>query len=285
MKYLNKTVIYSFLALLIFASCKKNNIAVDKDPIISPSYAEVAFADLTPKLYSIGQSGNTFSIPIGVTSTSSVDRTVQISYTSTTGASNGTHFNAPTTLTLKSGQAVSSLTLSGIYSQYSTGRIDSVKVKLTGGDVNLFKGKDSIIVVLQQYCDVVLPDLAGDYANTNEYNSAGAFSYGPYTASLTNVVSTGATTATASLVNLYDDGWNDITCTLDWTNPASFKLTIPLQPTGKAYGSATATSVRTSSAKASTFSSCNQEFQIYIDLVDATTGVASTSGYKFYLKR
>lgn len=286
MKKIFKFSFLAFATVLLFASCKKNNLVVDKTPIVTPpAAAEFLLTNFT-KSYFVASTGTAgYNIPVGVTSVSSEDRTIQLAYTSTTGATLGTHFNAPTSLVIKGGQALTTLNLQGVYSYYATTRVDTVKIKITDGSIAAFKGKDSVLVVMQKYCDVILADLSGDYANTNEYNAAGAFSYGPYTASINNVVSTGATTASASLVNLYDDGWNDITCTLDWTDPANFKVIIPLQPTGKAYGSATATSVRTSSSKASSFSACDQSFQIFIDLVDATTGVASTSGYKFYLKR
>jgi hypothetical protein len=286
MKKIMKLSLFALIVVLGLSSCKKNNLVVDKDPIVAPpALAEFLLASFTPKSYYVKPLGTVaYAIPVGVTSVSSVDRTVQFSYTSSTGAVMGTHFTAPTSVVIKAGKALDSVRILGTYSEYAGGRVDSVKVKITSGAVAAFSGKDSIVLVIQRYCEVILGDLSGDYTDTNEYTAAGAFSYGPYTTSLTSLVSTGATSATGKLVNLYDDGWNDIDCTIDWTNPSNFKIAIPLQATGKAYGGATATSVRTSSTKASTFSACDRSFSIYIDLVNAATGVVTTAGYQFKLK-
>ena len=284
MKKYFKFASLAFAAILIFEACKKNNLVVDKTPIITPPAAAEFLMSSFTKSYFVPSTSAAYSIPVGITNVSSSDRTIQFAYTSSTGAINGTHFNAPTSITIKAGQATGTLSVSGVFSFYATGRVDSLKVKILNGTIGAFKGKDSVVLVMQKYCDVVLADLTGDYTNTNEYTSAGVFSYGPYTAALANVVSTGTYTATADIQNIYDDGWNDVPCVLDWTDPANFKVTIALTPTGKAYGGATATSVRTSSTKASTFSACDRSVTIYIDLVNATTGVATTSGYKVVLK-
>ena len=279
-----KLSLFALVILLGFTSCKKNNLVVDKSPIVAPPEAAEFLLTSFTKNYFVPSTGAAFNIPVGITNVSTSDRTIQFAYTSSTGATNGTHFNAPASITIKAGQATGTLSVAGVFSFYGAGRVDSLKVKISNGSIGAFKGKDSVVLVMQKYCDVVLADLTGDYTNTNEYTSAGAFSYGPYTAALANVVSTGTYTATADIQNIYDDGWNDVPCVLDWTDPANFKVTIALTPTGKAYGGATATSVRTSSTKASTFSACDRSVSIYIDLVNATTGVATTSGYKVVLK-
>jgi hypothetical protein len=284
MKKYFKFISFAFATILMLAACKKNNLVVDKTPIITPPAAAEFLMSSFTKSYFVPSTSAAYNIPVGITNVSSSDRTIQFAYTSSTGATNGTHFNAPASITIKAGQATGTLSVAGVFSFYATGRVDSLKVKILNGAIAAFKGKDSVVLVMQKYCDVVLADLTGDYTNTHEYTSAGAFSYGPYTAALANVVSTGTYTATADIQNIYDDGWNDVPCVLDWTDPANFKVTIALTPTGKAYGGATATSVRTSSTKASTFSACDRSVTIYIDLVNATTGVATTSGYKVVLQ-
>lgn len=167
------------------------------------------------------------------------------------------------------------------YYQYDGGRLDTVKIKMTGGTLTPFKGKDSIVLVIQKFCDVVLTDLLGDYTNTNEYTAAAptTVSYGPYTTSIANLVSTSATSATGTFQNLYDDGWNDVNFTIDWSNKANMKITIPLQATGKGYGGAASSSVRTSTTKVSKFNTCTRTFDLYIDLVNDATGVATTTQY------
>lgn len=279
-----------FIAAVILvgmSSCKKNNLVVDKDPVVTPPpFAEFLYSTFAKSYYLKAVGTTPFAIPVGMTSVGSVDRTIQFSYTSPTGAVMGTHFNAPSSLILKAGMVLDSLKVTGIYAPYSMGRVDSVKVKITSGSVGAFAGKDSVWLVMQRYCDVVLGDLSGDYLQTNEYNSAGAFQYGPYTTSLTNLVLVPGSTTKASgkIVNLYDDGWNDINCEIDWTSASNFKVTIPLQATGKAYGGAPATSVRTSATRASTFSSCDRSIVLNIDLVNAATGAATTANYRIDLK-
>lgn len=272
----------NILALFIlFTSCKKNNIAVDKDPITLGARAQFLTSAFTQNYY-VKSSGNELALPIGITTKSANTTVVNLSYTSPTGAVAGTHYTAPSTLNIAAGNVIDSLRIKGIFSAYSTGRKDSIKVKLSTVDGVGISGKDSMWVILQRYCDVTSA-IAGVYANSNEYSSSGAFSYGPYNTSITNFVATSATTATCKFVNLYDDGWNDISATLDWSNPAAFKVTIPLQATGKSYSGAP-TSVRTNATKTSTFSSCDQVFNIYIDLVNNGTTVI-TSNYEFRLKR
>lgn len=284
MKNIMKFSLFAVVILLVITACKKNNLVVDKSPITTPPAAAEFLYTSFVKSYYVPASGAAFNVAVGVTNVAAVDRTVQFAYTSSTGAINGTHYNAPASITIKAGQATGTLSVAGVFSFYDAGRLDSLKIKITNGTVGAFAGKDSVVLVMQKYCDVVLTDLAGDYTNTNEYTSAGAFSYGPYTTTLANVTSTGTYTATADIQNIYDDGWNDINCTIDWSDPANFKVTIPLQATGKAYGGATATSVRTSSTKASTFSSCNRSMTLYLDLVNATTGVVTTAAYQVSLK-
>lgn len=285
---MNKILSYIFFAgfiILGMTSCKKNNVVVDKN-ITAPPFAKfntILAAD-TIATYYIKSSNAPYKLPIGVTNVSDKDRVIQLSYTSST-AVQGTQYNAPASITIHAGQALDSLTFSGLFAGFTSSRIDTVLITITGGDVQASSYKNRYKLILRKYCDVVLTNLAGTYTNTNEYTSSGAFSYGPYTTALTNVVQTGPTTATASLVNLYDDAWNDISCTLDWTLPSNFKVIIPLQPTGKSYSGAP-TSVRTSTsgtAAPSTFSACDRSISISIDLVNNGTTVIS-SAYRFVMK-
>lgn len=279
-------ILLAGLAMLSIMSCKKNNLVVDKI-VTAPPFAKfntILAAD-TIGTYYIKSSNTPYKLPIGITNVSGQDRVIQFTYTSRT-AVQGTQYTAPASITIPAGKALDSLTVTGLFAGFPLStRIDTVKIEITGGDVPASSYKSRYYLILRKYCDVVLANLSGNYLNTNEYGSSGAFSYGPYTTALTNVVSTGATTATASLVNLYDDGWNNISCTLDWTSPSNFKVTIPLQPTGRSYSGAP-TSVRTStsaSAIASTFSSCDRSITLAIDLVNNGTTVIS-SGYRFVMK-
>lgn len=285
---MKKFIKYSFIALILVAgmtSCKKNNLVVDVTPVVVPApYAEMLLTTFTPKAYNlVPPTPTAYAIPIGITSSASVDRTINFTYTSPTGAVAGTHYNAPASITIKAGKVIDTLKIQGILAPYTTGRVDSLKVKISGGAVGAFPGKDSVMIVIQRYCPVVLGALSGAYNNTNEYNSAGVFQYGPYTVTVYNLVLVPGSTTKASckFTNLYDYGWSDITGEIDWTNPSNFKVTIPQQQT---YGGAgNPYFVRTSLTKTSTFSSCDRSFRLYCDLMNAA-GAVTTANYEFRLQ-
>jgi hypothetical protein len=271
----------SLAFVVFFTSCKKNNFSVDVDPLQTPSRAQFVPANGINRVsYFVLSSGAPYKIPVGMTDVATVDRTINLTYSSRTAVA-GQQFNAPATMTIKAGQAVDSLNFVGLFAGYATpGRFDTVKVKFSGiGGVVL---KDSFELIMRKYCDVVLTNLAGNYPNTREFSSAGALSWGPYLTVLKNVVSTGATTATAQIENMYDDGWGDINCTLSWASPTSFTVAIPLQATGSPNRS-----VRTSTAAGavSTFSSCDNTLTLDIDLVNTTTGAVTTSRYRIVMAR
>jgi hypothetical protein len=289
---------YSFLLTLVtistlfgLLSCKKNNVAVDVDPLNVPARSRFAYYDATApvaKTFYVGAAApaNVYNVPVGITNVANVDRTVQFTYSSTTAVA-GTHYTAPVSVVIPAGQALAQLPITGMFANIPAGVAHVLKIKITGGDVPAFgSGRDSVLLTLRRYCPVVIASLAGAYNNTNEYTTAGAFSYGPYATQVTNLVSTGATTATGKIVNLYDDGWVDVNVTLDWTDPANFKLTIPYQTTGKIYSGTAPTFVRTSTAAAAvnTFSSCDRSFSFGIDLVNSGTGAVLTANYKFVMK-
>lgn len=287
---------YSFLiaalavtTLIGIVSCKKKNFAVDVDPLIPPAASKFGYYDATApisKTFYVGAAApaNVFKIPVGITNVSDKDRTIQFTYSSTTAVA-GTQYTAPASIVIPAGKALDSLPITGIFANIPTGVAYLLKIKITGGDVPAFgSGRDSVLLTLRRYCPVVLANLAGLYNNTNEYTSAGAFSYGPYTTAVTNVTSTGATSASAKIVNLYDDGWNDLNATFDWSDPANFKITIPLQATGKTYFAGGPTSVRTSTnaSAVNTFSACDRSISFGIDLVTGAT--VNQSNYKFVMK-
>lgn len=275
--------IITIIAVTGIVACKKNNVGVDVDPVQAPAMAEFAYYNQNfAKSFYVQTSNTTFKIPVGITNVSNKDRTVQFTYSSPTAVA-GTHYTAPSSIVIPAGKALDSVTVTGIPANIATGAAYVLKIKITGGDVPALAGKDSVMLTIRKYCPVVLSALQGLYNNTNEYTSSGAFSYGPYTTAVNNLVSTGATTATGKLVNLYDDGWNDITANFDWTDPANFKISIPLQPTGKSYSGAP-TSVRTSTnaAAVSTFSSCDRSLSFGVDLVNGSTVISGN--YKFVMK-
>jgi hypothetical protein len=278
---LSSFVMVLFATILMTTSCKKNNYSVDLDDVKqAPLAAEFIPSDNKLQVeYFVTSSNNPYKIPIGVTNVSNEDRIISLSYSSR-NATSGAQFNGPASITIPAGKAIDTLTFRGLFTGYPAGRKDTVKIKFSG--ISGVDRRDSFELIMQRYCDVVLSQLSGEYANSNEYTSAGAFSYGPYSTAVDNLVSTGPTKAEGFFVNLYDYGWNDIKFVMDWTNPANFTITIPVQPTGNP-GSGVA-QVRSSSGRVNTFSSCDQTFTISLDLLNASGGVLS-SGYQIRLRK
>ena len=274
------------LTIFVITSCKKNNLVVDNDPPIPPERSEFAYtsgASFSRSFYVKSSApGNVFKIPVGITSLSDKDRTIQFTYTSTT-AVQGTHYNAPSSITIKAGSALDSLPVTGIFANIPSGTSYVVKIKITGGDVPIFAGKDSVFLTLRRYCDVVLGQLGGNFI-ANEYSATGGFSYGPYSSGVVNLTSTGPTTASGAFANLFDYGWNNINFTMDWSDPSNFIVNIPLQATGATNDAGNYSYVRGTAGKTNTFSSCDQTYSISLDLMlDQAT--VDYSGYQIRLKR
>ena len=277
---LSRFLSVTLLAFVVFfTSCKKNNFSVDVDPLQTPSRAQFVPSNGINRVnYFVLSTGAPYKIPVGMTDVSTVDRTINFTYSSRTAVA-GQQFNGPASLTIKAGQAVDTLNFAGLFAGFPTGRRDTVKVKFSGiGGVVL---KDSFELIMTKYCDVVLPNLSGNYPNTREFTSAGALSWGPYLTKVKNLTATGPTSASFSIENMYDFGWNDINATMSWASPTAFTVTIPLQVTGGGE------SIRTSTAAGavSTFSSCDNTFTLDCDLVNSTTGAVLSSRYRFVLAK
>lgn len=262
------------LALFLMAmcaSCKKSN-----DLTIPPG--AVHFMRPASGTYFITASGGAFKIPIGVSTVSAQDRTVNISVNSPTGAIEGTQFTLSShTITIPAGQSVDSIALNGIFSAYPVGRRDTLIFTITGGDLPTLVGSEVYTLVLQKYCDVDLNTLLGDYANTYDKDPK---AYGPYTVTVVSATATGPTSAALVIKNLgdyyfgpfgpgdltYDTG---VTVNIDWSDPANFFTNFPTQSLGSIppYGVSTS-----SAAGKGTFSSCDNTIS-----VSYTTNVAAGS--------
>ena len=164
----------TFAAVVVLGaySCKKNNYVVDQD-IVAPDFVKFnvrATAD-TAAVYYVRNTNEPFKIPIGVTNVSSVDRTVQLSYTSNTAVA-GQQYNAPTSITIPAGQTLDTLEITGLFSGYSSStRIDTLFIKITGGDIPVNSYWKGYRLIMRKYCDVDFNSFAGDYDNTLEYTS------------------------------------------------------------------------------------------------------------------
>jgi hypothetical protein len=270
--------------LLGVISCKKNNLVVDKD-ITPPAYAKFNVrtdAD-TASTYYIKSDNATFKIPIGVTTVSDKDRTIQLCYTSSTAMA-GTQYTAPATVVIPAGKVVDTLVIQGMFAGYPlSSRKDLLTIKICGGDVPANAYWSTYYLTLRKYCDVIFPDLTGDYNSTMEYLNDGSFNYGPYSTAVINLTSTGPTTGSGDFVNLFDYGWNNIHFTMDWTDPSNFKINVPLQATGATY-TATNGNYAYIQGTGGSFSSCDQTFTITVNLLDNSQGL-QYAGYQFRLAR
>ncbi len=267
-------LLFSVLSVGIF-SCKKDNTITPP-----PAAAEFMQPGTLGQYFIKNDPKSVFKIPVGITNVSKSPRTVTYTVSSPTGAVRGQQYNLSDSVIIPAGTAVDSISLNGIYGGYNGGRIDTLIFTLTGGDPTVFKGFETYEVVLQQYCDVVESQMTGDYTNTIDYFNGSPSSQGPYTATITNWVSTGPTTATANIINLgftSDNGWGPfppsapaanpgILATFNWTDPAAFSVTIQSQPYFN-----DGSGISTISASG-TFSTCTNTIEIAFVVVYAGNG-------------
>jgi hypothetical protein len=253
-------------------ACKKNNLAVDKD-LVPPATAKfnVRQNSDTAGTYYIASTGATYSIPIGLTTVSDKDRTIQLCYTSSSAVA-GSQYNAPATITIPAGKTLDTLRISGLYAGYpSSTKIDVLDIRICGGDVTVSPYWNHYKLTMRKYCDVVPSQLIGNYANSTDTYGGSASTKPNYLATVSNWTPINATSASIIIKNLgatSDNGWGPfgptdgainpgITAIVDWSNPANFSVTIATQnyfDDGSGPSTITATT--------GTFSSCDQTFTI-----------------------
>src|SRR5690242_10855569 len=126
---------YLFVGLVLVAlgSCKKNNVVMDKDPIIPPEAARF-LPTISTDVFWVAPGTSVYKIPIGVTTVSNVDRQVALTYTSTTGAG-AAQYTAPATETIKAGSTIDTLTITGLYAGYSASTPRNLKITIGSGAV------------------------------------------------------------------------------------------------------------------------------------------------------
>jgi len=265
-------------ALVIAFSCKKG---VNEDLLEVPAFAEFGTNNTTGKYYITNSTASTFKIPVGITNVTSSDRTIQLSYSSSTGAVAGTHYTAPTSIVIPAGKALDSLAVHGIFAAYPTGRRDTLRITITANsDVPANTYNNVYTLVMQKYCDVTFTTFAGNYNNTRELNATGGTIWGPYTTAIGGINVTSATSAQAIIANLYDYG-GQVNASFDWADPAAFKVTIAEQNTGALIvsgGTPYQLWIRTNGST-STFSSCDNTVTVFIDAIAKTNPGGVFAGY------
>jgi hypothetical protein len=249
----------SFLALLAIGmqSCKKEPTA------IPPSVSE--FVGTSPGSFFVMSSGSQFKIPVGISAVSSMDRTINYTVTSPTGAASGVQYTIPkTSVTIPAGKAIDSITINGIFAGFPGSRRDTLVFTLaSGGDVQPSSFANTYRVVMQKYCDVSLPAFAGTYTKSFDIEDADQSNvYGPYGVDITSGVVSG-TTGYILVDNFGDYGTPSIRINLDWTSPGNFTTSVPDQflYVDSRYGNA-----RIRSAGTGTFSACDRTFTIKYEM-------------------
>ena len=244
-----KTIGFITIVSGIFAACEKSGITTP--PTLSH------FANQSTAGYFIQNDPNSiYNLTVGVTTVSNVDRTINFTVTSPTGAAVGSQYTlVSNSVVIPAGQSTGTIQVKGIFAGYPGSRIDTLVFTLNPGGVEPAPFNNVFKLVLQKYCTVTLASFAGTYNNSFDLQT-GSPNYGPYATVFHTPVSTGATTGTIMISNFWDVGSN-ITVNLNWTNPANFTTTIPQQflYTDPTYGAATIRPVGTG-----TFSSCDKSF-------------------------
>lgn len=258
-------------------SCSK-----DDDKILDPGQVAFFTPAQSSASYAIVTPTTVFKIPVGLTTpvTSGKTRTVNITSSSSTGAVEGTHYTYTKTLTFAPGKITDTIIVTGIQAQYLAGRKDVVK--FTFADAGDFSPtlNSTYTLNISGPCfegDIVLDDFLGSYPNTNEV--FGTSAYGPYTTTISSVTSTGPTTGTIVVTNIWDSGWSPISFTLDWTDPSN-RTAVPIAMSaigGSDAGSINSTyagttvAVRPFAGEPGTFSWCDQTLSLTMQL--GVTGV------------
>ncbi|MEO8110899.1 MAG: hypothetical protein ABI594_12735 [Ginsengibacter sp.] len=252
-----RAITVAVLLMVTGASCKKSN-----DLTIPPDAAH--FMSPTSGTFFITAPGAEYKLPIGVTTVSAQDRTVNIVVSSTTGATEGTEYTLSShTITIPAGESVDTLTISGMYNQYLSGRKDTLIISIQNGKDLGSAFDDTFTLALRGPCfdgDVTLSDMAGTYANSTDPDDP------VYTVTVSNLVSTSATTGTGTIANLWAAG-GSVTIDFDWTDPTNIQVSIARQYIGVDYDPGQPISVRTTPGQKSTFSVCNQTISLITDLI------------------
>lgn len=286
-----RITLYKFSAMLLVAvavaGCKKDNEIAAPAPMAE--FADAANGN-EGKYFILDDPNSVFEIPVGISNVSNVDRTIEFSVSSPTGAEAGTHYTIPgNNIVVPAGTALAKIPVKGIFANYPTGRKDILEFTITGGDVPVWEKYNTYTLEVQKFCNVVLDDLDGDFTDTRETASNGSNPYGPYTSAVTLTPIPGVSTkANITFHNFWDSGF-EITGTIDWSDPANLKVVIPLQYMGD-WDTDQPMDVRTSSGKPSTFSSCDQTYELSVDIIinnydNTGTSIYYDQGYKIYIKR
>jgi len=255
------------IAVVLFSAgaCKKEKTTVP------PTFAHFDFIN-SGDYYVTQAGGSSFKIPLGLTSAADADRTIEITVSSPSGAKEGQQFTVnKKSFTIPAGKVADSIVVTGIYAGLTSGKVDTVIFKISGGSVTAMESEKQYTLYIQQYCDVDINNFTGLY-NAQDYYD-GAPDGNPYVIELIPGAVTGPTKGTVSVDGL----WGvpiPFTVNFDWTDPSNFTTEVPTQAwfVHQTYGQAT---IRPNGK--GTFSSCNNTVRI-----DYEVTVSAGSFGKYY---
>jgi hypothetical protein len=249
-----RNIIITVSCALVFIACKKTEIAVP------PTLAQFLAPTSTASYFVANTPNSVYKIPVGFTNVSNVERTINYTVSSPTGAAVGTQYNIQSSGTIKipAGQTVDSIQVRGLFSGYPGNRRDTLVFKLTGGDGEPASWNNTFRLVMQRYCDVNLQSFTGVYQAQNYNSTTGAVSGNPYTVTMTPGTTTG-TSGKVTVTGLLGIA-NPVELTLNWGNPANFTVSIVDQNwfVDATHGQARVRSV----GSTNTFSSCDNSFSL-----------------------
>ncbi len=280
-----------FLTLALFASVLM--FSCTKDKIVTPNDLVSLFSGPSAsESYFVTEDGKSvFKIPVGLTQVPTKDIKIEYTVTSPSGAVQGQQYTLATnSITIPAGKTVDTISLKGLFDGYLGGRKDTLVFKITGGDIPALASNNTFKVYVQQYCDVVLTEIEGNYNNSSDYDIGEDDLEGPYT---TNITATSIGTGKAKLMikNFSDAMFGGyvvgdpalspgIQVDIDFTDPANFTTNVPTQILMKdAFGYGPATIKANGKG---TFSSCDQTFTINYTI---TVSAGSFGNFTTVIKR
>jgi len=134
----------SFVFLL--SSCIKEKDV--NDEIITQPQSIAKFAtNITGSSYTISNPAAPLKIPVGYSTVSDKDRTIQLSYTSPSGAAQGVQYNAPASINIPAGKLIDTLQVQGLYDGFpNTTKRDTVFIKIVSSDSAAYNNQYRVIM-------------------------------------------------------------------------------------------------------------------------------------------
>ncbi len=225
--FLSTAFLVSLLSVLIFG-CKKDKVVT--------ANTEVAFFSVPgpSATYRISTPTTIYKIPVGLTKIPEGTRTVNVTVTTTTGATVGTHYTInKTSFTFDSKKVADTIVITGVQSQYLLGRKDTLKFSFTNTSDGIPSLFNTFTLAIRGPCleeDVTsaFVDMLGTYTKTFENGS-----YGPYQSTITAATGVGATSAKATINNIYESSISAVATFTYSAAPGPFSIN--MDPTQTQY--------------------------------------------------